>query len=218
MPAPQGAQALDYVCSDFAHQAEAQEHLRPGDPYGLDADHDGVACESLPCPCSSRLVAGDKSGTAVGLTNSSHGEQTAKNDSLRIGPVLLGVVVGLVTVALQVWLKFISRDPPQGKNHGLEREDLVWWIEWVVAAAVSFTVLALTTAGDGGSLSQIQIIGLVIVFFVGFSGLPGLVRAFGYDKSDGTPSLKRVMGILVPNLLGAVILMVAVISGASLAG
>jgi endonuclease YncB( thermonuclease family) len=46
------ARALDYNCSDFANQAEAQEHLLPGDPYHLDGDHDGVACESLPCPCS----------------------------------------------------------------------------------------------------------------------------------------------------------------------
>jgi hypothetical protein len=49
----QPAKALDYNCSDFSNQAEAEEHLLPGDPYGLDADHDGVACESLPCPCSS---------------------------------------------------------------------------------------------------------------------------------------------------------------------
>jgi hypothetical protein len=42
----------DYDCSDFANQAEAQEYLLPGDPYGLDADNDGIACEDLPCPCS----------------------------------------------------------------------------------------------------------------------------------------------------------------------
>ena len=46
------AHARDYDCSDFANQAEAQRHLLPGDPYHLDGDHDGVACESLPCPCS----------------------------------------------------------------------------------------------------------------------------------------------------------------------
>ena len=46
------AQAIDYDCADFATQAEAQEYLLPGDPYGLDADNDGIACESLPCPCS----------------------------------------------------------------------------------------------------------------------------------------------------------------------
>ena len=49
-PAP--AAARDYDCADFANQAEAEEYLLPGDPYRLDADSDGVACEDLPCPCS----------------------------------------------------------------------------------------------------------------------------------------------------------------------
>jgi hypothetical protein len=38
----------DFDCSDFQYQEDAQAHLLPGDPYGLDADHDGIACESLP--------------------------------------------------------------------------------------------------------------------------------------------------------------------------
>jgi micrococcal nuclease len=40
----------DYDCSDFSTQAEAQRVLdsAPGDPYRLDGDNDGVACESLP--------------------------------------------------------------------------------------------------------------------------------------------------------------------------
>ncbi|HWM63883.1 MAG TPA: excalibur calcium-binding domain-containing protein [Solirubrobacterales bacterium] len=46
------AHAIDYDCSNFANQAEAQEYLLPGDPHRLDADNDGIACESLPCPCS----------------------------------------------------------------------------------------------------------------------------------------------------------------------
>jgi hypothetical protein len=44
--------AVDYDCADFSNQAEAQEDLLPGDPYNLDGDNDGVACEDLPCPCS----------------------------------------------------------------------------------------------------------------------------------------------------------------------
>ena len=44
---------IDYDCADFANQAEAQEYLLPGDPYRLDADNDGIACEDLPCPCAS---------------------------------------------------------------------------------------------------------------------------------------------------------------------
>ena len=37
-----------YNCDDFATQAEAQEFLLPGDPYILDADDDGTACDELP--------------------------------------------------------------------------------------------------------------------------------------------------------------------------
>jgi hypothetical protein len=45
---PASASAVDYDCEDFATQEEAQEYLLPGDPYNLDGDNDGVACEDLP--------------------------------------------------------------------------------------------------------------------------------------------------------------------------
>ena len=37
-----------YDCSDFETQEEAQLYLAPGDPYALDEDGNGLACESLP--------------------------------------------------------------------------------------------------------------------------------------------------------------------------
>ncbi|MDT7743436.1 MAG: hypothetical protein QOE59_2514 [Actinomycetota bacterium] len=40
--------AVDYNCKDFTYQEDAQAKLLPGDPYRLDADHDGVACQDLP--------------------------------------------------------------------------------------------------------------------------------------------------------------------------
>lgn len=48
-PAPSAPSASgDLDCSDFSTQAEAQKYLLPGDPHRLDADGDGVACDSLP--------------------------------------------------------------------------------------------------------------------------------------------------------------------------
>jgi len=38
----------DYDCEDFETQEEAQLYLAPGDPYGLDEDGNGQACETLP--------------------------------------------------------------------------------------------------------------------------------------------------------------------------
>jgi hypothetical protein len=44
------AQGADRDCSDFSSWREAQaffEANQPGDPHRLDADNDGIACESL---------------------------------------------------------------------------------------------------------------------------------------------------------------------------
>jgi hypothetical protein len=61
-PSASAARHRDYDCADFATQAEAEEYLLPGDPYNLDADSDGIACEDLPCPCSSTPGGGGGGG------------------------------------------------------------------------------------------------------------------------------------------------------------
>jgi hypothetical protein len=43
----------DYDCKDFKTQKQAQKFFKKHggpkrDPYRLDADHDGIACEALP--------------------------------------------------------------------------------------------------------------------------------------------------------------------------
>lgn len=42
----------DLNCDDFGSQAEAQQNLRnnPSDPNGIDAENDGVACETFDYP------------------------------------------------------------------------------------------------------------------------------------------------------------------------
>jgi hypothetical protein len=57
------ASAVDYDCEDFETQEEAQEYLLPGDPYGLDGDNDGVACEDLPSGGGGGGGSGGGSGT-----------------------------------------------------------------------------------------------------------------------------------------------------------
>lgn len=65
--APTAALAeTDYDCADFATQAEAQEYLLPGDPYRLDGDEDGKACEDLPCPCNYGEGSGGDPGDGSG--------------------------------------------------------------------------------------------------------------------------------------------------------
>jgi Excalibur calcium-binding domain len=102
---PNAAAAQDYDCADFANLAEAQEYLLPGDPYNLDGDDDGVACEDLPCPCSTAPGGGGgeeqapappppppyhlKMGTARSLAREVARKFTGRNP--RVGVSRLGV-------------------------------------------------------------------------------------------------------------------------------
>lgn len=37
----------DYDCKDFSTQEQSQKYLLKGDPYDLDRNHNGIACEGL---------------------------------------------------------------------------------------------------------------------------------------------------------------------------
>lgn len=62
----------DKDCGDFNTQAQAQRFFNdhgPGDPHRLDADGDGIACESNPCPCYYGSGGGGNDGGDDGTGN-----------------------------------------------------------------------------------------------------------------------------------------------------
>jgi len=61
----------DKNCDDFKTQRQAQQFESPGDPSGLDADGDGRACASLPCPCADVKV--DTSNSPAAVAGRRHG-------------------------------------------------------------------------------------------------------------------------------------------------
>jgi hypothetical protein len=74
------ATAADANCSDFGDQAAAQRYFdaHGGSPSndvdGLDGDHDGIACESNPCPCAKPgSTGGGGGGGSAGSAGSSLG-------------------------------------------------------------------------------------------------------------------------------------------------
>ncbi len=144
--------------------------------------------------------------------------EASADKGLRISPFALSLLIGVMTIGLQILLKLISRQPPRNKSHGLIREDLVWWLDWVIAAVVALMVLALDRADGRGSLSTVQVLTLIFVFILGLSGIPAMVRNFGYDNAHDPPALRTGRGIVLPNLAGAVILLGTVVAGAQLAG
>lgn len=85
----------DLDCGDFGSQASAQDYFLSiggpsSDPDNLDADGDGIACESLPCPCSSGAGGGGGGG---GTTTPPPSAPTALRTPARIISVIDGDTV-----------------------------------------------------------------------------------------------------------------------------
>lgn len=82
---PLGAQS-DRDCSDFATQAAAQsffdQHSPSSDPHGLDSNSDGVACETLPCPCSTGQGGGSQGGN--GPTQKARVTEVTDGDTIAV--------------------------------------------------------------------------------------------------------------------------------------
>lgn len=82
------AHAADKDCSDFASQAAAQKYFLAhggpkSDPDRLDADHDGIACESDPGPY-------DYSTTPTGGGNSSHSHPAKQHSRITVKKIKHG--------------------------------------------------------------------------------------------------------------------------------
>ena len=79
-------------CSDFADRADAQTALAadPTDPDGLDADHDGTACEAIPSAAVS-TASGYPSGGVASGDGSTEGPD--------LGEIALLVMVGVTALS-----------------------------------------------------------------------------------------------------------------------
>jgi endonuclease YncB( thermonuclease family) len=99
--------AVDYDCGDFSNQAQAQKYLLPGDPYRLDADDDGIACDSLPCPCSSAQPH-QQPGTAP-----HQGHQTLRQGARIVRVVDGDTVVVKLDHGRQRYVRLLGIDAPE---------------------------------------------------------------------------------------------------------
>jgi endonuclease YncB( thermonuclease family) len=128
--APASARAGDRDCGDFATQAAAQDHfLALGgpaqDPDRLDADHDGIACESNQCPCNRTSTPGG--GGAPSPDPTASPTPTPAPDPARRAAQITRVIDGdTVEVRLasrrRLTVRLIGIDTPETKRPGVPVE------------------------------------------------------------------------------------------------
>lgn len=127
----------------------------------------------------------------------------------------VAVTLGLATatVCLQLWLKLISRQPPPGKSHGLNLDDAVWWIDWIVTASVTLVGFVLLAVANGKQVTLGQVALALFSLFLGYSAMPYGVKMLCYDSQG---QLKGWRYIVPANIVGIMILLSSVAAGAEL--
>lgn len=129
--APTDNETGDLDCIDFATQAEAQAtyNADPSDPNGLDADNDGIACETTTDTANTTIF---EDGTGVGTAGPSFGEEVPTGDQYADdgvagddevaelpdtgGPALLLPIAALLMVASGLSLALLRRRQYGGSN------------------------------------------------------------------------------------------------------
>jgi|1186.fasta_scaffold305672_2 endonuclease YncB( thermonuclease family) len=111
---------VDRDCGDFASQQAAQIfYIQAGgpavDPHGLDADGDGIACETNPAPYYYGTSLPDGSGGAQPITSDTAGTAQAQPTTSGTARARLGYVVDGDTIRLAngQYVRLIGIDTPE---------------------------------------------------------------------------------------------------------
>lgn len=126
----------------------------------------------------------------------------------------LSFVVILISIGLQLLLKISSSD--SAGTSPINKEDAVLWKDLTISAVVSFSVYAATRVQEA-QFNQYQLMALVGVIVLSCAIVPTYVRWYGYDSTTSPPVPHRWRGIVIPNVLSAVSIVVAIVFGVNFA-
>ncbi|MDP9949108.1 MULTISPECIES: hypothetical protein [Streptomyces] len=123
---------------------------------------------------------------------------------------LLTLGVAFVVSLLQTWLRLVSREPRPGKKHALTIDDAVFWIDWIVTAAVAFCGALLAASLEGKAIDAATVATALVAIILGLTFMPFGVRMVCYD---GSGVIKGWMHVAVANVAGLLVLLSSVVAG-----
>lgn len=129
--------------------------------------------------------------------------------------LLYSLSIATTLAIAQTWLKVMSRKPREGKKFPLEREDALWWIEWVAAGTVALAVSLIVSSHDHKISGAGQPSLAIGATFLGYSALPFAHKTWFVDEQG---KVKGVKELLILNGCGILVLTAAVALGARVYG
>ncbi|MFJ9941314.1 hypothetical protein [Streptomyces erythrochromogenes] len=121
----------------------------------------------------------------------------------------------MLVALMQTWIKYASRKAPAGRTHGLRRDDALFWIDWLVTAALALGVSLVTASMQGKPVGTFQVGVALSVLVLGLAVMPKVVQEMCYDS---TGDLKGWSHIVSANAAGLVILLSSVAAGVKVYG
>ncbi|MFE5546628.1 hypothetical protein [Streptomyces sp. NPDC057677] len=123
---------------------------------------------------------------------------------------LITLGVALTVALLQTWLRLVSREPPPGKKHALTMEDAVFWIDWIVTAAVAFCGALLAASLEKKPIDAVTVVTTLVTIILGMTFMPFGVRMICYD---GNGVIKGWVHVVGANVAGLLVLLSSVVAG-----
>lgn len=112
------AAAADKDCSDFNTRKQAQQffesHKPNRDPHRLDADGDGIACESNPCPCQK------PGGGGGGGGEGGDGTEKKRKNVGRVKRIVDGDTIELRVAGRRRTVRLVGMDTPERGDCGFD--------------------------------------------------------------------------------------------------
>ncbi len=121
--------------------------------------------------------------------------------------VSITIAIALGVGLTQLFLKGLSRSNRTNRKHGLSRDDCIFWTDWVILGGLGFVLSVFTAFHRKEVLPTATLVWGFITLVLACTALPFGLRIFAYGEDA---QIKGVRWIVVADLLGAVVIAIAV--------
>jgi hypothetical protein len=114
-----------------------------------------------------------------------------------------------------------SRPNLAGQSWTIDREDALFWSDWVLAGGWALASTSVSASHSGKTLPMGTVLTTVLALVVGLLAVPVVLRGFAYDATTGKLRDLRPYGlgwVLIANGFGMVLLFASVLAGVRVYG